>query len=105
MSDSDSKTLSISIMQKEFQVACPADEEEALLRSAKYLHEQMEGIRSSGKVVGMDRIAVMAALNMANELLSGESKIQTSQDYAKLRIRTLNDRIETAIADGKQLKL
>jgi cell division protein ZapA len=105
MSDSDSKTLSISIMQKEFQVACPADEEEALLRAARYLHEQMEGIRSSGRVVGMDRIAVMAALNMANELLSGESKVQTSQDYAKLRIRTLNDRIEAAIADGKQLKL
>ena len=57
MSDSDSKILSISIMQKEFQVACPADEEEALLRAARYLHEQMEEIRSSGRVVGLDRIS------------------------------------------------
>jgi cell division protein ZapA len=65
----------------------------------------MESIRSSGKVVGMDRIAVMAALNMSHELLSGHSKVQTSQDYAKLRIRALNDRLETAIADGRQLKI
>ena len=64
------------------------------------LSEQMESIRSSGKVIGMDRIAVMAALNMSHELLNGNSKVQTSQDYAKLRIRALNDRSETAIADG-----
>jgi cell division protein ZapA len=65
----------------------------------------MEAIRSSGKVVGMDRIAVMAALNMSHELLTGHTKVQTSQDYARLRIRALNDRLESAIADGKQLKI
>jgi len=42
---------------------------------------------------------------MSHELLSGHSKVQTSQDYAKLRIRALNDRLETAIADGRQLKI
>ncbi len=100
-----SKTLTISIMNKEFQVACPEGEEEALQRAARYLSEQMQEIRQSGKVVGMDRIAIMTALNMSHELLSGQSKVQTSQDYAKLRIRALNDRIENAIADGKQLKI
>ena len=100
-----SKTLTISIMNKEFQVACPEGEEEALQRAARYLSEQMQEIRQSGKVVGMDRIAIMTALNMSHELLSGQSKVQTSQDYAKLRIRTLNDRLENAIADGKQLKI
>ena len=105
MSNSGNKTLTISVMQKEFQVACPAGEEESLLRAARHLSEQMENIRSSGKVVGMDRIAIMAALNMSHELLSGHSKVQTSQDYAKLRIRALNDRLETAIADGRQLKI
>ena len=105
MSNSGSKTLTISVMQKEFQVACPEGEEEPLLRAARDSSEQMESIRSSGKVVGMDRIAIMAALNMSHELLSGHSKVQTSQDYAKLRIRALNDRLESAIADGKQLKI
>ena len=100
-----SKTLTISIMNKEFQVACPEGEEEALQRAARYLSEQMQEIRQSGKVVGMDRIAIMTALNMSHELLSGQTKVQTSQDYAKLRIRALNDRLENAIADGKQLKI
>ena len=100
-----SKTLTISIMNKEFQVACPEGEEEALQRAARYLSEQMQEIRQSGKVVGMDRIAIMTALNMSHELLSGQSKVQTSQDYAKLRIRALNDRLENAIADGNQLKI
>ena len=100
-----SKTLTISIMNKEFQVACPEGEEEALQRAARYLSEQMQEIRQSGKVVGMDRIAIMTALNMSHELLSGQSKVQTSQDYAKLRIRALNDRLENAIAGGKQLKV
>ena len=100
-----SKTLTISIMNKEFQVACPEGEEEALQRAARYLGEQMQEIHQSGKVVGMDRIAIMTALNMSHELLSGQSKVQTSQDYAKLRIRALNDRLENAIADGKQLKI
>ena len=100
-----SKTLTISIMNKEVQVACPEGEEEALQRAARYLSEQMQEIRQSGKVVGMDRIAIMTALNMSHELLSGQSKVQTSQDYAKLRIRALNDRLENAIADGKQLKI
>ena len=92
-------------MNKEFQVACPEGEEEALQRAARYLSEQMQEIRQSGKVVGMDRIAIMTALNMSHELLSGKSKVQTSQYYAKLRIRALNDRLENAIADGKQLKI
>ena len=74
-----SKTLSISIMKKEFQVACPDGEEEALQRAARYLSEQMEDIRKGGKVVGMDRIAIMAALNMSHELLNGQSKVQTSK--------------------------
>ena len=100
-----SKTLTISIMNKEFQVACPEGEEEALQRAARYLSKQMQEIRQSGKVVGMDRIAIMTALNMSHELLSGQSKVQSSQDYAKLRIRALNDRLENAIADGKQLKI
>ena len=100
-----SKTLTISIMNKEFQVACPEGEEEALQRAARYLSEQMQEIRQSGKVVGMDRIAIMTALNMSHELLSGQYKVQTSQDYAKLRIRALIDRLENAIADGKQLKI
>ena len=74
-----SKTLTISIMNKEFQVACPEGEEEALQRAARYLSEQMQEIRQSGKVVGMDRIAIMTALNMSHELLSGQSRFKPAR--------------------------
>ena len=105
MTNPSTQTLTVTIMQKEFQIACPEGEEDALRRAAHHLNEQMEAIRAGGKVVGLDRIAIMTALNMSNEFLNGQSKVQTSQDYAKLRIRALNDRVEAAIADGKQLKI
>ena len=105
MTKLSTKTLSVTIMQKEFQIACPEGEEDALRRAAHHLNEQMEAIRAGGKVVGLDRVAIMTALNMSNDLLNGQSKVQTSQDYAKLRIRALSDRVAAAIADGKQLNL
>lgn len=61
--------VSVSIMDKEYQVACPPDQQAELLLSAKHLDEQMRAIRSTGKVIGLERIAVMAALNISHELL------------------------------------
>ena len=56
-------------MEKEYVVACPYEERSALLDSAEFLNSRMREIRDSGKVVGHDRIAVMVALNLANELM------------------------------------
>ena len=61
--------VSVSIMDKEYQVACPPDQQAELLLSAKHLDEQMRAIRATGKVIGLERIAVMAALNISHELL------------------------------------
>ena len=60
--------VNVNILGKEYQVACPVEEKAALIQSAQLLHDNMEKIRSSGKIVGLDRIAVMAALNLAHEL-------------------------------------
>jgi len=62
--------VSIHILDKEYLVACPEDERQDLLASADYLDKKMREIRDSGKVVGQDRLAVMAALNIAHELLN-----------------------------------
>ena len=62
-------TVAVSILGKEYQVACPAEQHTELLLSARYLDEQMRAIRATGKVIGLERIAVMAALNIAHELL------------------------------------
>lgn len=62
-------TVTVKILEKEYQVACPAEQESELVVSARYLDKQMRGIRDSGKVIGLERIAVMAALNISYELL------------------------------------
>ncbi|MDG1133047.1 MAG: cell division protein ZapA [Pseudomonadales bacterium] len=97
----DVKTLSINIMDKEYQISCPADEEEALLRSARYLSEQMMEIRSTGKVVGVDRVAVMAALNIANELLRGSKNASSNQDIANRRLKMLNEKISSILPNSE----
>ena len=93
MSDS-SNAVKIHILDKEYLVACPKEEQDALLQSARYLNERMTDIRESGKVVGIDRIAVMTALNMAHDIIaSGDSDIDSCGD----RIRQLNSRIGEAL--------
>ena len=64
--------VNVKILDKEYQISCKADEKAALLDSAELLTSKMLEIRDSGKVTGLDRIAVMAALNMANELISAQ---------------------------------
>ncbi|MGH9791605.1 MAG: cell division protein ZapA [Candidatus Acidiferrales bacterium] len=66
----DSKGLQINVMGREFRVACPENEQKGLLEAVDYLNLKMNEIRDHGKVVGTERIAIMAALNIAHELLS-----------------------------------
>ncbi|MDR3429830.1 MULTISPECIES: cell division protein ZapA [Silvimonas] len=63
------KQLDVSIMGREFRVACPDDEEETLLQAVEVLNGKMHEIRESGKVIGIEKIAIMAALNIAHEYL------------------------------------
>ena len=66
----DPLTVTVRIMAREYTVACPPDEHEALVASADYLNERMTAIRRRGKALGAERIAVMTALNIARELLA-----------------------------------
>ena len=68
--------LADNILDKEYQFSCPKEEEEALIKSAQYLSKNMREIRDSGKVIGTDRIAVMAALNLTDQFL----KLNTEDD-------------------------
>ena len=69
-------TLSVNILDRDYQVSCPESEQQSLLKSARYLDEKMREIRSKGSVVGNDRIAVMAALNVSYELLDSTKRLQ-----------------------------
>ena len=97
--------VSVRILDKEYQVACPADERTDLLDSAEVLNAKMLEIRDSGRVVGLDRIAVMAALNMANDLLHAQARDRLLEGDLSERLKNISDRLETALGGSRQLDL
>ncbi len=97
--------VTIRILEKEYQVACPVSERAALLASAELLNKKMREIRDSGKVVGLDRVAVMAALNMANELIQAQGFSEQMANVVGTRVRTMRERLDSALGPPKQLPL
>ncbi|MDB2544154.1 cell division protein ZapA [Woeseiaceae bacterium] len=97
--------VSVKILEKEYQISCLASERNALLDSAEALNKKMREIRDSGKVVGLDRIAVMAALNMAHDLIQAETKDQVIENSLGIRLKTMADQVDSVIGNNKQLEL
>jgi cell division protein ZapA len=97
--------VSVKILEKEYQISCLASERNALLDSAEALNKKMREIRDSGKVVGLDRIAVMAALNMAHDLIQAETKDQVIENSLGMRLKTMADQVDSVIGNNKQLDL
>lgn len=64
----DSNRVYVNILEKDYQIACPAEERDALHKAAEELDERMRAIRNTGSIIGLERIAVMAALNLCHEL-------------------------------------
>ncbi len=97
--------VSVRIMEKEYVIACPYEERTAPLDTAEFLNSRMREVRDSGKVVGLDRIAVMVALTLANELLRLKNQDARLESEASGRVRALRERVEGAIEKGQQLEL
>ena len=97
--------VSVRILDKEYQVACPANERTDLLDSAEALNSKMLEIRDSGRVVGLDRIAVMAALNIANDLLHAQARDRLLEGDLSGRLKIISDRVESALGGSQQLDL
>lgn len=97
--------VSVRILDKEYQVSCPANERTALLDSAEVLDAKMREIRDSGKVVGLERIAVMASLNMANELLQANAKDKVLEDTLGNRLKLMSDQVESVLGNTRQLDI
>ena len=98
-------TVSVKILDKEYQVACPEDEVDELAASARYLDTQMRGIRDSGKVLGVDRMAVMAALNISHDLLRLKNERSSVGATLERKANELTQRVDTALAEARQLSL
>jgi len=94
---STSKPIDVMIMGREFTVSCTDDERQGLLDAVNYLDKKMREIRDSGKVVGLERIAIMAALNLSHEVLNTKTGDIDIGDY-KRRINAMQSQIDEAIA-------
>ena len=90
-------TVTVHILDKEYCIACPADERSNLESAARYLDGKMREIRSSGKVVGADRIAVMAALNITHDLLHKQERVEQDSGSTRERVRELLERVDRAL--------
>lgn len=97
--------VNVSILGKEYQIACPEEDKDSLIASAQMLHENMEKIRGSGKVVGLDRIAVMAALNLAHDLISLQNDDGSDADELNKKIFQMKDRVSAFLEEERQLDL
>jgi cell division protein ZapA len=105
VSDKEPAQVTVRILEKEYFISCPQDERAALLDSAEYLNKKMREVRDTGKVVGADRIAVIAALNMANELLRLRKQDAEIQGAVSGRVKNMRERVENALQRTRQLDL
>lgn len=89
--------VDIRVLGKDYRIACAAEERDDLLESARYVDQKMREIRDTGKVVGLDRIAVMAALNIAHELAQANRQINLSAHELQDRLNIMQEKINSVL--------
>ncbi|MCD6061110.1 MAG: hypothetical protein K0R03_1166 [Moraxellaceae bacterium] len=92
----ETSTLEVFILEKSYRINCPEGEQESLRNSAQYLDRKMREIRGSGKVIGLERIAVIAALNITHELLTASRRMDAESD-SKAELTRLISKIEKTL--------
>lgn len=97
-------SVTVRILDKDYNVACPPEEKVALLKSAEHLNQRMKEIRDTGKVVGLDRMAVMVALNLANDLLKIEDAVNEVDTEVTERVRRMRARMDDALGAERQFE-
>ena len=97
------KGLQITLMGRQYRVACAQEEQEGLLKAVDYLNQKMQEVRDGSKVIGQERIAIMAALNIAHEFLT--TKVGGGFDMAELkrRMARMENVLDQVMSDQDQL--
>ena len=101
----DAQPINISILDKDYKVACPPGEQSALLESAKFLDNKMREIRDNGNIMGSERIAVITALNMANDLLRSSNVDKEIGQELPPRLKDLENKISRVLEQARQLEI
>ena len=100
--------VTVRILDKEYRVGCPADERESLLKASIYLNDKLNEVKGNGKLVGGERAAIITALNIAHELLQlkeNGGNSQTNDDLLHDQLLLLQDKVERALHESRQLEL
>ncbi len=100
----DSKPINVTILDKEYLIACNDEERELLHRAIELLNMKMREVKSTGKVIGSERIAVMSALHIAHELLQYKERNESYTSNVDSLIRRLQNKIDDALVKGKQME-
>ncbi|MCC5866414.1 MAG: cell division protein ZapA [Wenzhouxiangella sp.] len=93
-----SEPVTVRILEREYRVMCTPDQRRDLMESALYLDQQMRQVRDTGRISSMDKIAVMCALNMAEEVLKLRQQLAEREQKVDRRIRDLAGRLDRALA-------
>ena len=101
----DAQPINISILDKDYKVACPPGEQSALLESAKFLDSKMREVRDTGNIIGSERIAVITALNMANDLLQSINVDKELGRELPPRLKDLESKISRVLEQARQLEI
>lgn len=99
-SPKQSKGINITIMGRDFSVACPPEEQEDLMDAARFLDKNMKEIQKTGKIIGAERCAIMAALNITNDLLQLR-RATAGQEKVQERLSSLQERIDEVLRDAQ----
>ncbi|MGB4248813.1 MAG: cell division protein ZapA [Pseudohongiellaceae bacterium] len=98
-------TVVVRILDKEYQVSCPPSEQEALLKSARYLDENMRKIKARGNIHGLEKISVMAALNITHDMLSKSQQLNESKHITMQQVKFLEDKIDRSLQANRQIEI
>ena len=93
-------TVTINILDKEYRVSCQPDQEQALTNAAKYLDDKMRNIRSGGNIIGTERIAVMAAINIAHEMLKSANESHLAAEYSVSQVDKLISKLNRVLCEA-----
>lgn len=91
------KSISVKLLNKEYKINCPKGQESSLLDAALYLDQKMSEIKHQGRIYGLERIAIMAALNLAHELLTQNNTQHADATEINKRLQQLHDKIDQAL--------
>jgi cell division protein ZapA len=105
MSDTKRPTTEITLLGRQYKIACDPGEEAKLERAAHYLDRAMHGIHAQGNVLGNERIAVMAALNISHELLKLSRESASSETDIERDLRHLEEKIDLALEANRQIEI